>query len=140
MADDEKTDKRISTGEREAISQAAANAVVAAMKRQGETPQPNESTSMARKALDWFECEKMGPAYKLGQRDDDIEKEIETMKLAKATEDGANREIAREAGKYGALRMAVVSAALSTAVGLGLFALNRVFPPMAHAQPSQVQK
>lgn len=67
-------------------------------------------------------------AKELGERIDTMETTIEGMKMERAEQRGANREIAKDAAKATTLRAAAISAILSLLVGIGMFALNRAFP------------
>lgn len=130
-------DPKITTGERRAI--------VEEVRREIErtpamgTPGPSDS-SEAMQALHFQRCWDRGPACHLDKRMEAIEKEIESMRLEKAEEKGAAREMAREAGKAAALRAAVFAGVFSLLAAIGGMVAQRLWPPSAHAQPTQIQK
>jgi hypothetical protein len=155
---DDRDRKLTDTGKQRAIAREEAEGVVERAignNRHSETltmPRASESNDHLRAWIsgnqnDCFNC---GPGSKLwgaiekmndkiDRKLDEVSDEIGAMKLAKATEDGKNAELAKQAGKTAAWQMAVISAVCSLAVGLALFGLNRYWPPQAHASPSQVQ-
>jgi len=130
----------------EQAEEAAAEAKRAAASARAASPTPtpvafprsSDSAEMAKRALDWLECETKGPASKLSKRMDAVEEEIKVMKLNKATEDGKNQEIAKEAARSTSMRTVVIAGGFSlAAVALG-FVLNRAFlPAQAQAAPMQ---
>jgi hypothetical protein len=136
------TDDRTTTGDRKAIAQEAANAAVRLERERtpplghadsAEVYEIAERVVVRERPAHMMECEDKGPACKLSRRITTIEERMREMDIERAEEKGANRELAREAGRSAALRMAAISAGLSLVVGLGLFALNRAWPTHASA-------
>jgi len=145
----------MAAGERKAIVKEAVQAVREEISEARYTPpvqrvsdstermfEVAETVIARREPVHMRHCENApdGPACKLATRLDDIDKEIAQMKLDKAEERGEAREMAREAGKSGALRMAIISAGLAMLVGLGNFLLNRANASPTHDIAQRLQQ
>ena len=96
---------------------------------------------------EWIECERHGPAFKLGQRIDrvdehlnHVDERVRAMEFAHTEERGANREIARQAASRTALQTLAISGAIGIASLLLSAGINRIWPqrqPAAITQPAQ---